>query len=224
MEYQSTEIGELAKALAAAQGEMDAAKKDGQGNYGKYTTISSILEVVKEALSKNGLAVVQAPMPCESGNICLRTTLMHSSGQWIASQLTMKADNSSPQKIGSVMTYARRYALAAILGVGQEDDDAQSAQDEYERQARKAQKQRHEDDRAQAKASNPNPPSKEQLAAFWACMKQRHPDAQTKEEYAAMAYADIGQFVGREIKTASALTASEISDFLNACNSSDNYF
>ena len=212
MEYQSNEIGELAKALAAAQGEMDAAKKDGQGNYGKYTTISSILEVVKEALSKNGLAVVQAPMPCESGNICLRTTLMHSSGQWIASQLTMKADNSSPQKIGSVMTYARRYALAAILGVGQEDDDAQSAQDEYERQARKAQKERVQQTRQQAAENNPDAPTPEMFRALMATLTER--GCKEREEYLA----ELSDFFGREVKSSKELTKAEVSEYLNACN------
>lgn len=212
MEYQSNEIGELAKALAAAQGEMDAAKKDGQGNYGKYTTISSILEVVKEALSKNGLAVVQAPMPCESGNICLRTTLMHSSGQWIASQLTMKADNSSPQKIGSVMTYARRYALAAILGVGQEDDDAQSAQDEYERQARKAQKERVQQVRQQAASENPDAPTPEMFRALMATLTER--GCKEREEYLA----ELSAFFKRDVKSSKELTRAEISEYLNTCN------
>ncbi len=212
MEYQSNEIGELAKALSAAQGEMDAAKKDGQGNYGKYTTISSILEVVKEALSKNGLAVVQAPMPCESGNICLRTTLMHSSGQWIASQLTMKADNSSPQKIGSVMTYARRYALAAILGVGQEDDDAQSAQDEYERQARKAQKERVQQARQQAAENNPDAPTPEMFRALMATLTER--GCKERKEYLA----ELSAFFRREVKSSKELTRAEISEYLNACN------
>ena len=212
MEYQSNEIGELAKALAAAQGEMDAAKKDGQGNYGKYTTISSILEVVKEALSKNGLAVVQAPMPCESGNICLRTTLMHSSGQWIASQLTMKADNSSPQKIGSVMTYARRYALAAILGVGQEDDDAQSAQDEYERQARKAQKERVQQARQHAAENNPDAPTPEMFRALMATLTER--GCKERKEYLA----ELSDFFGKEVKSSKELTKAEVSEYLNACN------
>ena len=212
MEYQSNEIGELAKALAAAQGEMDAAKKDGQGNYGKYTTISSILEVVKEALSKNGLAVVQAPMPCESGNICLRTTLMHSSGQWIASQLTMKADNSSPQKIGSVMTYARRYALAAILGVGQEDDDAQSAQDEYERQVRKAQKERVQQARQQAAENNPDAPTPEMFRALMATLTER--GCKERKEYLA----ELSDFFGKEVKSSKELTKAEVSEYLNACN------
>ena len=216
MEYQSQEIGELAKALSAAQGMMDAAKKDSKGNYGKYTTISSILEVVKDALSKNGLAVVQAPMPCEPGSISLRTTLMHSSGQWIASQLTMKAENVSPQKIGSVITYARRYALAALLGVGQEDDDAQSVQDEYEKRARKEEKQRVQQVRQQAAAENPDAPTPEMFRALMATLTER--GCKEREEYLA----ELSAFFRREVKSSKELTRAEISEYLNACNAPAN--
>lgn len=220
MEYQSQEIGELAKALSAAQGMMDAARKDSKGNYGKYTTISSILEVVKDALSKNGLAVVQAPMPCESGSISLRTTLMHTSGQWIASQLNMKAENVSPQKIGSVITYARRYALAALLGVGQEDDDAQAVQDEYEKRARKEEKQRVQQTRQQAAESNPDAPTPEMFRALMATLTER--GCKEREEYLA----ELSAFFQREVKSSKELTRAEISEYLNACNGAaqDNQF
>lgn len=209
MEYQSTEIGKLAEALAAAQGQMDAARKDSKGNYGKYTTISSILEVVKDALSRNGLAVVQAPMPCEAGNICLRTTLMHTSGQWIASQLTMKAENVSPQKIGSVITYARRYALAALLGVGQEDDDAQSAQDAYEKQAKKAQKAQIQQTRQQATASNPDPLSDNQLRALMARFRER--GVPEREDYLV----DVSHVLGRHVDSCKSLTVTEFRKYMS---------
>lgn len=215
MEYQSQEIGELAKALSAAQGMMDAAKKDSKGNYGKYTTISSILEVVKDALSKNGLAVVQAPMPCDAG-ICLRTTLIHSSGQWISSQLTMKVDIASPQKVGSVITYARRYALAALLGVGQEDDDAQSVQDDYDRQAKKAEKQRVQQTRQQAVENNPDAPTPEMFSALMATLTER--GCKKREEYLA----ELSAFFQREVKSSKELTRAEISEYLNACNTPAN--
>jgi hypothetical protein len=208
MDYQSDSIGELAKALSAAQGEMDAAKKDSKGNYGKYTTISSILEVVKDALSRNGLAVVQAPMPCESGCICLRTTLMHTSGQWIASQLTMKAENVSPQKIGSVITYARRYALAALLGVGQEDDDAQAAQDAYEKQTRKAQKEAVQQVRQQAAANNVDPLTTEQLKALMARFRER--GVPEREDYLV----DVSHVIGRHIDSCKSLTVAEFRKYM----------
>ena len=209
--YQSEQIGELAKTLAAAQGEMDAAKKDSKGNYGKYTTISSILEVVKDALSRNGLAVVQAPMPCDAGNICLRTTLMHTSGQWIASELSMKAENVSPQKIGSVITYARRYALAALLGVGQEDDDAQAAQDAYEKQARRAQKEAVQNTRAQAAANNPDPITDPQLKALMARFRELG-IGNDREKYLA----DVSVVLNKKVESCKALTVDDFHKYMKA--------
>lgn len=203
MEYQSEQIGELAKALAIVQGEMDTAKKDAKGNYGKYTTISSILEVVKETLSKNKLAVVQALMPCEPGHICLRTSLIHESGQWIASELTLKAENITPQKMGSAITYARRYALAALLGVGQEDDDAQSVQAACEKAAVQRMRQ-------QARQNNPDAPSPEMLRALMATLRERGFNER------AECLAELSSFVGREVMSRNELTRSEISDYLNA--------
>lgn len=210
MEYQSAEIGKLAEALSAAQTEMDAAKKDSKGNYGKYTTISSILEVVKDALGKNKLAVVQAPMPCDSGNICLRTTLMHSSGQWIASELTIKAENLGPQKIGSAITYARRYALAALLGVGQEDDDAQSAQDAYEKQVRKQQKEQIQQVRQQATANNPDQATDAQRKAIMTIFQSR--GLGSREAYIN----ELSSFFGREVNSTKELTKAEASEYIEA--------
>ena len=218
MEYQSQEIGELAAALAAAQATFTFAAKDSTAAMGsagkrKYADLQSVLEAVREGLTANGLAVIQAPMPADNG-IKLRTTLAHKSGQWMASELCLPQDKmGGVQGMGSALTYARRYALAAMVGIAQDDDDGETAMQE----SRKAQAKQHESDRAQAKANNPDPPTKAQIDAFWAVMHNRHPEATTKQEFGALAYADIGQFVGREIKSASALTKNEISDFLNAC-------
>jgi hypothetical protein len=209
MEYQSAEIGKIAEALAKAQGEMESAKKDSKGNYGKYTTISSILEVVKDALSKYSLAVVQAPIPCEAGSICLRTTLMHSSGQWVASELTLKADGAGPQKMGSVITYARRYALAALLGVGQEDDDAQSVQDDVDR--RKTQT------RQQQSTSNGLATPETRKAVIQA-MEVRG----IKEPQACLA--ELSNFFGRDIKNTKDLLETEAKEYINACHAQDNPF
>ena len=156
-------------------------------------------------------------MPCEpAGSISLRTTLMHSSGQWIASQLTMKAENVSPQKIGSVITYARRYALAALLGVGQEDDDAQSVQDEYEKRARKEEKQRVQQVRKQAEAENPDPPSYEMRQALMATLNDR--GFKERPQWIK----ELSSFFGKEVKSSKELTRAEISEYLNACNTPAN--
>lgn len=79
-------------------------------------------------------------MTCvEGSSVTVTTLLAHASGQWISSDLTMTAQRQikdgggwekldTPQAIGSCITYARRYALAAMAGVAPEDDDAEGAQ------------------------------------------------------------------------------------------------
>lgn len=125
---QSPEIGELAAALAKAQGQIKEAKRDRENPFFKssYADLGSVWEACREALSSNGLAVIQTL----SGYGKLRTTLAHSSGQWIVSLYPINPVKDDPQGLGSAVTYARRYAMAAIVGVAPagEDDDAERAQ------------------------------------------------------------------------------------------------
>lgn len=217
--YQSTEIGELAAALAAAQARFTYAAKDsvaamGSAGKRKYADLQSVLEAIRDGLTANGLAVIQAPMPAGNG-IRLRTTLAHKSGQWMASELCLPQDKmGGVQGMGSALTYARRYALAAMVGIAQDDDDGETAMAESRKSAQAA----HKADREAAKAANPDPAGKELLAAFWATMKARHPEAKSKEEFAGLVYSDLTDFLGRKITTASAVTASEMKEFMDACN------
>lgn len=131
----SESIAEIAKALSAAQAEITIAKKDRKNSYfqSDYATLSSVWEAIRQPLSKNGLAILQ-PCRFEDGNVIVTTLLSHTSGQWISEELLMPSmmskkgssemmASSSPQAIGSVMTYARRYALSAMVGVAPDDDD-----------------------------------------------------------------------------------------------------
>lgn len=122
------DIGALAKALAAAQGEMDNAVKDGNNPHfgSRFATLASVREVVQQPLSKHGLALTQHPS-AKGGVVTLRTMLMHEGGGWIASEATASAKDAGPQSIGSAISYLRRYSLAALCGIAQEDDDAESA-------------------------------------------------------------------------------------------------
>jgi hypothetical protein len=124
----SEEIKDLAAALAKAQGEIKGAVKDSSNPFFKstYADLASVWEACRGPLAKNGLSIVQAPMPSDYG-LCLETILIHASGQWIASVLPIKAIAETPQAHGSAITYARRYALAAIVGIAPEDDDAEAA-------------------------------------------------------------------------------------------------
>jgi hypothetical protein len=131
---QSDAIDKLAEALAKAQGEVEGATKDAHNPAFKqgarvaaYATLASVWEACRRALSSNGLAVTQTTKGGDATTVTVVTTLWHSSGQWIRGELTMKPQAATPQGIGSAITYARRYALAAMVGVAPEDDDGEGA-------------------------------------------------------------------------------------------------
>ena len=134
MSDRSQEINELAAALAIAQGQIKTAAKDnlakvkmksgGEYSY-KYSTLDDIWEVARAPLSKNGLSVIQIPTNDES-KLYLETILIHSSGQWISGTMILPivaVRMSELQAMGSAITYARRYALGAMVGVTTGDDD-----------------------------------------------------------------------------------------------------
>jgi hypothetical protein len=128
MSEQSEQIGELAKALAVAQGKITGALKDSSNPFFKsrYADLASVWDACRGPLSDNGLAVVQLTESDDAG-VYVSTTLAHSSGQWIRSRLRLTPKDSTPQGMGSAITYGRRYALAAIVGVAQVDDDGNAA-------------------------------------------------------------------------------------------------
>lgn len=126
---QSESIGNLALALAKAQGEMGAAAKDANNPHFKsrYADLASIMDACRAPLAKHGLAVSQLPCRENDGSVGLTTILLHESGEFIGSSITARPAQESPQVLGSLLTYLRRYSLAAICGVVQDDDDAESA-------------------------------------------------------------------------------------------------
>lgn len=128
---QSESINELAKALATAQGKMKAAafNKTNPHFKNKYADLTAVIDAARAPLSESGLAWSQTP-EMQDGAFCLVTRLMHSSGQWIAGQYPLPAQ-ATPQQLGSALTYAKRYSLAAIIGMSSdEDDDAEGARKE----------------------------------------------------------------------------------------------
>lgn len=125
----SEQINDLAAALSRAQGQIKASALDGTNPHfrSEYSTLTAIWDACREALAANGLSVVQTTDNEDPEMVVLETTLLHSSGQWISGRLKMKPAKADPQGIGSALTYARRYALAALVGVAPEDDDAEAA-------------------------------------------------------------------------------------------------
>ena len=132
--YQSEQINEIAAALSIVQSELEKAEKNGTNTVGggakrKYADINAVYSAIREPLSKNGLSVAQTMRPSEPGIVCVRTTLMHTSGQWLAGECVLPWDRQGgPQGAGSAITYARRYSLSAMIGVvSEEDDDGQGS-------------------------------------------------------------------------------------------------
>jgi hypothetical protein len=124
----SASIAALAAALAKAQGEMTGALKDKTNPHFKssYADLASVWDAARGPLSKNGLAVLQPPS-ADGARVTVTTILTHSSGEWVESTFTMTATQNTPQGVGSCLTYARRYALASMLGIAPEDDDGNEA-------------------------------------------------------------------------------------------------
>lgn len=126
---QSETIGALAAALSKAQADITGALKDSQNPFfkSKYADLASCWDACRKQLAANGLSVIQTTRMTDQG-LMLVTTLAHSSGEWIAGEMPVLTKDASPQGQGSGITYARRYALAAIVGLAQIDDDAEAAQ------------------------------------------------------------------------------------------------
>lgn len=129
---QTSDISELAKALSKAQGEVKGAIKDSVNPHFKssYADLESVWDACRQALSSNGLAVTQF-LESVGSESAITTTLMHTSGQWQRSTILMKPKSTDPQGVGSAITYYRRYALAAAIGINQTDDDGEAS---YNRQ------------------------------------------------------------------------------------------
>ena len=122
----SQSLQNIAKALIVFHLKVDTIRKDASNPFfkSKYASLSNILEAIDEPLIEAGLTFCQFP----SGEYCLTTILMHGeSGEFLQSTCEMKPVKNDPQGIGSVITYQRRYALSAILGLNIDDDDDANA-------------------------------------------------------------------------------------------------
>ncbi|HEY5236131.1 MAG TPA: ERF family protein [Rhabdochlamydiaceae bacterium] len=125
---QSEQINELVTALVKVQGQLTHATKDSDNTFHKsrYADLASVWQACREPLSKNGLSVIQT-LDFVDGKQALSTLLAHTSGQWIKSVMALPINKPGPQEVVSCVTYCRRTALAAIVGVYQADDDAEAA-------------------------------------------------------------------------------------------------
>jgi hypothetical protein len=124
----SESIAALAKALAEAQGELENASKSTKNKFfdSKYADLAEVLNTVRPVLSKHKLSVAQFPSFAD-GVASVESILMHESGEFISSVASAPVSKQDAQGVGSATTYLRRYSLAAIAGIAQEDDDANSS-------------------------------------------------------------------------------------------------
>ena len=127
----SEQTNELFTALSKCQGELDNASKLKQAHGYKYADLAECISIAKAPLAANGLAVSQLLTQSQTNKQALVTILTHSSGQYMMSEFDLadatlqgQSGKNPVQLLGSAITYQRRYAYTAILGIAQQDDDA----------------------------------------------------------------------------------------------------
>ena len=182
------------------QSELTAARKAKQGHGYKYADLVECIETAKEPLAKYGLAVTQLMGQYDKENTLI-TALTHESGQYIASEFIMEkavlhggAASNPAQKMGASITYMRRYAYAAIIGLAQEDDDAAQAR-EYKKQREEARKNKPR-----------NPATQQQIKRLMVAYKNVGDEVRLKH---------ASGIIGRDIGSFNALTKDEAATIID---------
>jgi hypothetical protein len=136
----SETVAAISVALVKAQAVMPGVPKLTKGQVGSqvrfYADLGAVMDAARPILAEHGLAYVQ--FPCESvpGSVAVATRLVHESGEWFESEVSMPSQGNGAQGVGSALTYARRYSLMAVLGLAAEDDDGSAASKPPPRAAR----------------------------------------------------------------------------------------
>jgi len=127
----SDSIANLTLALSIVQGKMTHAVKDSANPFfkSKYADLESVWDACRSLLSENGLAIMQFPGLYSEldKSMSLTTIISHKSGEFITQEMSVPVTKADAQGAGSAITYMRRYALAAVVGVVQADDDGNAA-------------------------------------------------------------------------------------------------
>lgn len=127
----SPDVEKISEAWVAAQAELPNVPKETKGQVGNavrnYADIASVTDTARPILAKHGIGYIQGLSNGEHGGVKVTTRLIHSSGQWFEDDIEMPTGQNTPQAFGSATTYARRYALTAMLGLAPEDDDGAAA-------------------------------------------------------------------------------------------------
>lgn len=221
---QSETIGKLAEALSKFQGSLKQPKlsksvkvatKDGRSYTFQYADLAACISAAAPELQKNGLAVIQTIQ----GQV-LVTTLVHSSGEFVTSQLPLHQGTLSSnafQQIGSMITYLKRYAYCAILGiVADEDDDANAAcgnQVEYNNGKQAAAKPTSQSGAGSSKSGINGAQLKgfindmnakesiDELMAYWSSLMKQHPTLKDNEQLVNTLFQKASGFGIAELET-----------------------
>jgi hypothetical protein len=165
----SESIAALAKAIALSQLHVENALKSSTNPHfkSKYADLAEILNTVRPVFSANGIAIVQTPT-FESGVASVETMLCHESGEFISSVCSSPVSKQDAQGIGSAITYLRRYSLAAMCGIAQEDDDGQHAVQEPQTQRQAPSRKLSNAEREMGVADMKGAPDEAALKQVWA--------------------------------------------------------
>lgn len=145
----SETMGKVTAAIAAVQREVGAVTKGSTNpHFGNtYADLNTFLHALSGPLETHGLTMMQGPGMAD-GWVTVDTLLVHTSGEWIASVAGAPAPKSDPQGAGSAITYLRRYSLAALFALPQEDDDGNAASHAPQERALPRKQQEKRADRA----------------------------------------------------------------------------
>lgn len=228
--------GALAAALAKVQAELPTLERDRtvevqQKNGGAYSysyvTLGNLTEKVLPLLSKHGLAFTAFPAASTGdGKMCLRYHLLHTSGEQLTGEFPMSGEGGI-QIIGGRITYARRYCLAAVIGVAADEDDESRLHESGPGTAQRAAKPRKA-------AAATTPPAKtaarKTAASAPPLLPNENSDAMTAAQRGKLMalfgdlgiedrpqrLAKAGEIVGRELSSSNDLTKDETTNLIDA--------
>jgi hypothetical protein len=166
----SDSIAKLSTALSAFQAVVENPPNTAENPFFKshYAPLNDILKRYRPELAKQGLSIIQSASG-DGETVAISTRLMHNSGEWIETEpLVLRPDKLTPQGAGSAITYGRRYAISAVLGISSEDDDDGNIAEAKEKGAAK-------------KPAKPKGTREKLLAKVWITAKEAFADYDDEE-------------------------------------------
>jgi hypothetical protein len=215
----SSEVGEIFKSLVKAQSEFSVIPKGADNPFfkSKYAALPDVVVAATPILSRNGLAISQLVTNVD-GRDALTTVLLHESGQFISSTAPLHLVKNDPQAHGSAITYMRRYAYMAILGlVADEDEDGNAAS--FNQQQGRSNSQENSLRTAVASAagrpsgSGKSPATEKQTRAIWAIT---HKSLNWNDMQMHEAILDV---IGKDVRELGELTMDEAKQLIEHFNS-----